>query len=170
MGAIVSRSGCARIALALGGLLAAPTVIRAQAPARAPVLQAMQTEMARSLTTLRAQPTPPYFLSYNITEIRSIRLTAAFGALTERNENRERALDVDVRVGDFAFDNTHATSGGFPDFGDLMGFAGAVDVPIDDDPVALRTALWSQTDQRYRAAVARLERVRAGVGLRVAAD
>jgi predicted Zn-dependent protease len=130
----------------------------------------MQTELARSLAALRAQPTPPYFLSYGITEVHSIRLEAAFGAITERNENRERALDVDVRVGDYGFDNTHATGGGFPDFSDLMGFAGATGVPLDDDPVAIRAALWSQTDSRYHAAVAKLGRVRAGVGVRVAAE
>ncbi len=168
----VSRIRSARLAALLGGLLGPAAAARAPAPAPAPapVLQTMQTELARSLTALRAQATPPYFLSYGITEVHSTKLEAAFGAITDRNEARERVLDVEVRVGDYAFDNTHATSGGFPDFSDMMDFAGAASVPIDDDPVAIRAALWSQTDRRYRAAVAKLERVRAGAKLRVAAE
>jgi predicted Zn-dependent protease len=161
-----------RWAVKIGVLLGAATSASAQAPAPAAsaVLQAMKTELARSLQALRAQPTPPYFLSYDITEVHNITLAGAFGAITERAEGRQRALDVDVRVGDYAFDNTHPGGGRFPDFPDLLGFGSADDVPVDDNPDAIRAALWVATDRQYHAAVSRLQRIRAGNELRVAAE
>ncbi len=143
------------IALALGALCVVPTAPRAPTPSAAPVLQTMQTELARSLTALRAQPTPPYFLSYGITELHSIKLQAAFGAITDRNEDRERVLDVDVRVGDYAFDNTHAAGSGFPDFTDFMGFAGATPLSRRRGQTRARAGRRAPTRRRGRL-VARL--------------
>jgi hypothetical protein len=92
----------------------------------------MKVELARSLAALRAGPTPPYFLGYDITEQREVTVTASFGAITDRTDERHRALDVQLRVGSYAFDNTHAVRGEFPDFG--MFFNSPVDIPIDNDP------------------------------------
>ena len=48
--------------------------------AASPVLQAMQTEMDRSIEKLKTQPVPPYFLSYEIVD------THAYGVMA-RSEN-----------------------------------------------------------------------------------
>jgi predicted Zn-dependent protease len=132
------------------------------------VLDAMKVELARSLAALRAGPTPPYFLGYDITEQREITVTASFGAITDRSDERRRALDVQLRVGSYAFDNTHAVRGEFPDFG--MFFNSPVDIPIDNDPMAIRAALWYETQQRYRDAVEALSHARTNAGLRVAPE
>jgi len=155
------------VALMVAGLLGAVS-LRAQTPPPSPVLQAMKAELARSLEALHSQPTPPYFLGYDITEVSRVTLSSSFGAITERTEDRRRALDIELRVGTYAFDNTHGAGSDFPAF---LRFAveGAVDVPLDDDPMAIRAALWSETEQRYRSAVEQLSRVRTNAGLRVAA-
>ncbi len=128
----------------------------------------MKVELARSLAALRAGPTPPYFLGYDITEQREVTVTASFGAITDRSDERRRALDVQLRVGSYAFDNTHAVRGEFPDFG--MFFNSPVDIPIDNDPMAIRAALWYETQQRYRDAVEALSHARTNAGLRVAPE
>jgi predicted Zn-dependent protease len=146
-----------RTAVAVFALAVAAASARAQGPQPSPVLTAMRDELARSLQALRAQPTQPYFLSYDITEDHSITLAGSFGAITENRERRHRALDLDLRVGDPAFDNTHRARGAFPGMGDLAEFFDRqVDMPIDDDPGAIRAALWYQTDRQYRHAVERL--------------
>src|SRR5207302_1487436 len=74
-------------------------------------------------------------------------------------------------VGDYRFDNTHAVRGGFPDFAGFFDFTGGVaQIPIEDDPVAIRAALWYQTDRKYKRAVERLTRVRANAAVKVAAE
>ncbi len=128
----------------------------------------MKVELARALDALRAGPTPPYFLGYDITEQREVSVTASFGAITDRSDERRRALDVQLRVGSYAFDNTHAVRGEFPDF--AMFFKSPVDIPIDNDPMAIRAALWYETQQRYRDAVEALSHARTNAGLRVAPE
>jgi predicted Zn-dependent protease len=145
---------------ALALLAVAPGRGTAQTRAASPLLQAMQHELARSFAALSTQPTPLYFLSYEITETRSVSVTGSFGALLGGSENRWRRLTMDLRVGTPRLDNTHPLRGRTPDLASLAPFGQAmVEIPIDDDTAAVRAALWYQTDQRYRRAVQQLTRL-----------
>lgn len=146
--------------------LAAPAPATAQQASA--VLEAMKAELARALSALRATPVPPYFIAYDITEVREYTLSSAFGAITDRSEDRRRALDVQLRVGSYTFDNTHAVHGDFPDFSRFFG--GSAELPLDDDPMAIRAALWYETEQRYRSAVEQLSTARTNAQVRVAPE
>ncbi|OGW27200.1 MAG: hypothetical protein A2X59_03240 [Nitrospirae bacterium GWC2_42_7] len=130
------------------------------------VLGAMNKELNRSLENLKKTPVPPYFLSYEITENHSIRISSSFGALTESNDNRTRVLDIVLRLGDYTLDNTHPMRGklSYGNFGNRFPSA---QIPIENDPDALRMALWYQTDQEYKQAVERFEQVKANVVVKV---
>lgn len=145
-------------------LLAAPAG-SAKAPARdaSPVLQAMKDELAHSLAALRKQQTPPYFLSYEITETQSLGASAAFGVLTRSGQTRRRQLDLDLRVGDYSLDNTHPVRDTF-DFGDRYS---TIEVPIENDPAAIRSVLWYHTDQKYKRAVEQLTKVKTNIQVKV---
>ncbi len=155
----------AKKSLALAALiaLAAPSGVAAQQP----VLDAMKAELARSLAALHTSPSPPYFIGYDITEVQEFSASSSFGAITDRGDERRRALDVQLRIGSYAFDNTHAR-GEFPNFARF--FNASVDIPIDDDPMAIRAALWYETQQRYRNAVEQLSDARTNARLRVAPE
>ncbi len=141
-------------------LAAAPAPGTAQTPGPSPLLRAMQHELDRSFQVLRTQSTPLYFLSYEITETRSVSVGGSFGALLGSGENRARRLTMDLRVGAPRFDNTHPFQGRAPDLSSLGSFGQvAVEIPIDDDTAAVRATLWYQTDQRYRRAVQQLTRL-----------
>ena len=159
-----------RSALAAAALMlcSAPSSPAAQTTAASPVLEAMKLELARSLTTLRSTPLPPYFLGYDITEVQEFSARSSFGAITGRTDDRRRALDVQLRVGSYSFDNTHATRTQFPDF--AMMLDASVEVPLDDDMMTIRGALWYETEQRYRSAVEQLSRARTNARLRVAPE
>src|SRR5207253_3106989 len=63
---------------------------------------------------------------------------------------RDRKLYVDVRVGSYEFDNS---IGDDLDFNFSMkgnSYTTHKNGPIDDDPLALRTALWLITDEKYK--------------------
>lgn len=140
----------------------------AQSSSDDPVLATMRQEMNRSLENLKKTSQPPYFLSYQLTDNRAIQISGAFGALLNSNEERTRLLDIDLRVGDYALDNTHAIRGGdysFPDWGEQFERR---QIPLDDNPEALRMALWHETDLRYKHAIERLGEIEANV--RVKAD
>ena len=129
-----------------------------------PTLQAMQEELTRSFGLLQEQPVPPYYLSYEITETEGIRVGASFGALTYSNESRRRQLDIDLRVGDYAFDNTHQVRGGPSNFSDRYSM---IEIPIEDDPDAIRSVLWYHTDKKYKRAIEQLTTVKTNVQVKV---
>ena len=162
---MIDRRTLAVVALAAGARIAF-----AQAPA-APVLKAMSDELSRNFSALKAQPTPPYFLSYEVTDTRSATVSSEFGALSASDENHHRQLNVTLRVGSYSFDNTHAVRGNFARAGAALDrFSASAPIPVDDDPVAIRNVLWYQTDQRYKAAVQQLAGARTNARVAIAAE
>ncbi len=131
------------------------------------VLEAMQAELERSIQGFRERAeTPPYFLGYQITEIRAGAIRASNGALVSSTETRRRFLNVIVRVGDYELDNTHGVRGE-PGALALFRRRGFVSVSLDDQADALRAALWRETDRQYRIAVEDLEKVRTSRKIKV---
>jgi TldD protein len=149
-------------------LLASSSACMAQAGTASPILEAMQAELTHSLVALKGQPDPPYFLSYEITESHNVTVAGAFGAIQNSAENTVRNLDVDLRVGSYKLDNTHAIRGGGPSFD--RGSFGFVEVPLENDPAAIRSVIWYNTDRRYKRAVEQLTKVKTNVQIKVEAE
>jgi TldD protein len=108
-----------------------------------PMLNAMKEELAREQQLLVLPGMQrPYFIQYRLEDVHTYEAVANYGALTRETENHQRAVRVEVRVGDFVTDSSSAR-------GD-----GAVELaPTDNDPNALRFALWSATDEAYKSAL-----------------
>lgn len=130
-----------------------------------PVLVALRTELDRSMTTFKAQPVPAYFLGYQAVERHVFSVGASFGALQYSNESRTRQFDIDLRVGDYALDNTHPLRGGAQN-----PSPGAHSLPVEDDVAAVRAAVWYQTDRRYKSAVEQLDKAKSDVQVNVAEE
>ena len=156
------RVACAVFVLSAVSLMAANE-------SSSPVLEAMKAELSRSMVGLKDQPVPPYFLSYEVTETERTVVSAAFGALRASFQNRTRQLDVDLRVGNYSFDNTRPVRGRFGR-GGFGGRTGFVSVPIDDDSEAIRSVLWRSTDSAYRRAVEEFMRLQSNLEVMVAAE
>jgi predicted Zn-dependent protease len=133
----------ALLAVSLFASAQAPQPTRADAE-KDPVLKAMLTELDRSKSELQLKDfQKPFFIQYRIVEVNDFTTKAEFGATTSSQRSHERVARVAVRVGD----NKTDSSGGRGD-GSLELAA------LDDDPVALRSALWMATDQAYKNALA----------------
>ena len=125
------------------------------------VLETMNKELIRSLGSLKRQPVPPYFLSYQLTDNHAISVQSSFGALAQSNDQRTRLLDIDLRVGDYKLDSTH---GGRP------GTAAAGAIPLEDDPAALSTSLWLETDRQFKEALQLYEAVKTNQDIKLAQE
>jgi len=134
-----------------------------------PVLQAMKDELAHSLGSLKAQPVPPYFLGYGITESHTAEVSSSFGTLSSSHEGTARLLDLNLRVGDYSLDNTHELRGDMPSF-DVFDQFSFVLVPTENDQSVIRHILWYETDQKYKRAVERLTQVKTNVAVKVAPE
>jgi TldD protein len=133
-----------------------------------PVLDAMQAELDRSMQKLKSQPVPPYFLSYEITESHNVFVIGTFGKLTNSVENRQRQLDIDLRVGDYSMDNTREIRGGIPQ--NPYANYSNITIPIDNDPDAIRGVLWYHTDERYKRALEEFTKVKTNNQVKVAQE
>ncbi len=132
------------------------------------VLTTLRSELDREYSVLKTQTVAPYFISYNLGEEQNVTMVASFGALQRSDSTRSRTLLIDLRVGDYQLDNTHQirSNGGFFGGG---GFAAANSrqAPIENNPEALRIALWRETDAAYKSAKERLEQVKTNKTVKV---
>ena len=143
----------ASLALAVAGLLLALSIRPVGGQATDDVVaRAMADELARSMSDLHeGQLGRPYFIAYAMHDVDSRSASASGGSLLGRRTGRSRLLSIEVRVGDYTFDN----SGGgmnFAALGAALGALGGSEIPIDDDYHELRRQIWLATDAAYKQA------------------
>ena len=129
------------------------------------VLEALQAELERSMAVFGKAPEPPYFISYEVTETKSVAVSGAFGKLLRSSSQRGRSLDVDLRLGNYALDNSRPLRGARN-----RARRSYASVPLDDDVDAIRSVVWSETDRRYKQALEQLTKVYTDVEVKVDAE
>jgi len=132
----------------LGTVFISGLCLHAAQPTRAdaekdPVLKAMLTELDRSKIELQLKGfEKPFFIQYRVEDVDNFETKAEFGATEGSLRSHQRVARITVRVGDYKTDS----SGGRGD--------GALQLTaLDDDPIALRSALWAGTDAAYKSAL-----------------
>lgn len=134
--------------VALSAALAAPS-LRAAEPTRADaekdtVLKAMLTELDRSMAKLQLKDfQKPFFIQYRVEDVDDFETRAGFGASQGASRGQARIVHVTVLVGDYKTDSSSPRGDGASQL-----------AALDDDPIALRSSLWTATDQAYKAALA----------------
>jgi predicted Zn-dependent protease len=108
------------------------------------LLDVMQQELTRAMRDLSKAEPPPYFMSYSVSEHDYASISAAQGALFGSAQTRVRTVDVSVRVGSPALDNTHNEN--------RSSALTAALLPVEDDRDALARVLWLTTDRQYKQA------------------
>jgi predicted Zn-dependent protease len=144
-------------------LLGLAFFVKAQAPSTNstgdPVVRAMHDEIGRSLKLTVPNLETPYFIQYLMDDSDSFDVSATLGGLTSRRRDRFRNLDVSVRVGDYAFDNSNYVGSDF-NFGSHYDLER---VPLDNTYPVLRRYFWLATDSAYKSAVEAISRKRAAL-------
>ena len=112
-------------------------------PSDDPMLNAMRAELTReqSLLVLPGMQRP-YFIEYRLDDVASFEAVANYGALTREESSHQRAVRVTIHIGNFAADSSSSRGDGSIQL-----------APQDNDPAALRYALWIATDDAYKAAL-----------------
>ena len=114
-----------------------------QAAASDPVLQAMRQELDREGQMLQLPGLQkPYFIEYRLDDFQTYEAVANFGALTREDRNHQRVVRVTVRIGDYTTDSSSSRGDGSVQL-----------APEEDDPAALKYALWITTDEAYKNAL-----------------
>jgi hypothetical protein len=154
-----TRAGALRFLafLAIGSAMLAGTRTVSAQGQQDPLERAMRDEMARTMAKLQlAELDKPYFVAYRVREGSGVSASASFGALNSSGVDRlGRSFSVEVRVGDYSFDDSNFSSMG-DGFGFSMGVSGGMDgseLPQDGDYLEFRRQLWLATDATYKQAL-----------------
>jgi predicted Zn-dependent protease len=149
-------------ALAIIAFLSLP--VFAQEPE---VMKIANQELQRNMNELSKQELPPYFISYTITDKKDISLSASNGKMKKASITEGRIFDMDLRVGDYDFDNTHIIRGSNSDF---SFFSSLNYLPMNADAEAIRSKIWIATDRKYKSAIERYEKALSNKAVKVAEE
>jgi len=131
----------------LAACLCAPAFAAQQTRADAekdPLLKAMLEELDRNMSQLQLKGfEKPFFIQYKVEEVDDFVVKAEFGASEGSARSHQRVARITVRVGDYKTDSSGARGDGALQL-----------TALDDDPIAVRSALWAGTDQAYKSALA----------------
>lgn len=126
--------------------------------AQDPLLDILRDELGYQSAELAKTPTPPYYMNFRVTEQEINSVSASFGVPLSENEIHSRIFIPHIRLGSPEFDNFR---------GSIFGFQSAYYgsntlLPLsDDNPDAIRQAIWEDVEDVYKASVEQLERLRA---------
>lgn len=121
-----------------------PDAARRAEAQKDPTLAAMLTELDRSKAELALKDfARPFYIEYRVEDVENFQTEAEYGATEGTSLTHQRIARVVVRVGDWKTDSSGSRAEGVLQL-----------VPLGDDALALRTALWAATDQAYKTALA----------------
>jgi predicted Zn-dependent protease len=108
-----------------------------------PVLRAMQAELGREKAQLVLPGMQrPYFIEYRLDDFATYEAVANYGALAREESGHQRVVRVTVRIGDYKTDSSGTRGDGTAEL-----------ASTDDNAQAIRYALWTATDDAYKAAL-----------------
>jgi len=123
------------------------------------ILKAMRDELQHSRSLDSVKLDKPYFISYGIEDGDLFAASATLGGVIASTSTLFRVPRIQVRVGDYEFDNTNYVGSG-------MNFGGRYDIdrfPLENRYPVLRRYIWLATDQAYKSAVEALAHKRAAL-------
>ncbi len=130
------------------------------------LLDVLEDELQFNFAKLQnADSAELYYLAYQVVDEKEYSLGAELGSLTADNLNHGRYLDIDVRVGSYQMDNTREIPGGRG-----MASRGAVQLPLGNDPEAVKMRIWEATDREYKSAQERYTNVLTSMAVKVEAE
>jgi TldD protein len=145
--ALVAVIGCAATPTKGKGKLPAQDM----AAAREQVVGAMQSELDRSVKLLKFKDyVSPYFIGYQLRELEEIQITGKYGGIVTRDSSLSRYVYVEVRVGDYNFDNFANIDNESYRMGETNNDKRA---PLDNDAKGLQGTIWLLTDEFYKKAL-----------------
>ena len=129
----------------------------------------LRKELHAQMDELKKQEFPPYYMNYRVVDEQYARVVTSFGVLTAKENNRERTLVPQIRIGSPEFDNFKIKQMG-TSISRFHGPSYAV-LPTDEDGEnATRQAIWHEVNNRYKFAIDAYQTARAETTINVAEE
>lgn len=132
------------------------------------LLSILETSLNKEMSELTKREIPPYYIRYRVDDESSTYIRASFGIITDSYSINNRYLTTQVRVGNNNIDNFKEIREGYGSR-DRQSYA-AFQISTDNSPQMIMQAIWLDTDEQYKNAVERYERVVANMSVVVDAE
>ncbi len=110
------------------------------------LMKALEDEMSRSLNQLQLKEFgKPYFVEYGVNDEETYSLSAKFGAIQNSSFDHLRNASIQIRIGNYDFDNTNLFTSGT--------LSSMIPLSLDDNYDSFRHDLWLGTDAVYKSAI-----------------
>lgn len=132
------------------------------------LLQLLKQELVYSMKELQKQENPPYHMNFRVMDDRNVNIQSSFGAIMNSQEQRNRSLVPQIRVGNILLDNfKYNAMGTWPN---RNGNYPAVYLPLEDagSEEGIRQAIWSEVLKRYNFATDNYEKAKTRSSVSVA--
>ena len=114
------------------------------------LMEVLRDELRRESEELKKEEFPPYHMNFRVIDKQVSYVEASFGSENGDMYYRQRRFVPQIRIGSMASDNFRIRQMGA--VGNQFGLPSAL-LPLDDGEKAIRQAVWSETNSRYRFAV-----------------
>ena len=116
------------------------------------LLQTLKSELSYSMEQLQKQPDhKPYYMSMRVEDKYTLNLSSSFGNNNNVQEVRSRIFSPQIRIGDKKLDNFKYLNQGSQQYQGMSVSTTAL--PLDDNATdGIRTAIWDETNKRYKYA------------------
>jgi len=114
------------------------------------LMTVLEAELARSFTELKKATVPAYYIDYRVDDLSNLHLSTSFGSLVRAGSDKSRVLVSRVKVGSYAFDNTHPQG---PDDFEMHEGSDPTELPYENEKIALRMGIWMTTQNQYKQAL-----------------
>lgn len=135
-----------------------------QISAQDKLLSILEEEVNREFAILKNQEIPAYYIAYSVEESYGYSVSALFGSLTYSDENRSKGLTITIRVGTPQLDNFHPLRDKAEN---SPRYSSSIELPEENDPVAIKNVIWKATSNAYEEAVAQLSKVKSNVSVKI---
>jgi len=128
------------------------------------LMRALKDELKRSMEKLQLKDLEkPYYVEYAVEDATTFITEAKFGAIVKSDKDRSRLLRVNLRVGNYDFDNS-----GFMSIRSPYSMIGRPqELVLEDDYTALRHDIWLVTDGAYKQALEQLAEKRSFIKTKI---
>ena len=118
------------------------------------LINIMKTELDKNYKYLNVQPIPAYYINYRIEDASSYQISSSFGNLVASEFTQFRFLQILVRVGNHAFDNSHKSNDNITYFYAPLPF---------ENVEGVKKQLWFRTDVLYKNAIGEYSKLKGSV-------
>lgn len=131
------------------------------------LLSILQKQVKQQYDAFPPKTNPVYLLSYRVEETENHLLSSSLGSPTERTNEKNRILTVQVRMGSPKLDNFHPLR---EDVSDLFTQSRTIYLPTDNNEQAINQVIARETRTVYLEALKRYKKVLTNVAVKVTAQ